>query len=170
MADDIAATPTVEEALAPTLEETLAALRRQLANEQRRVRLLDAQNHVLERERQKLAALMHHADAGFVVFDEEQKVSWTNAQFVRGFGHDSHMASFLGSSCHHALCGRERRCDDCPLDRAIASGKTEHSGISIDVHGEARDIYVTVIPIKSMMGDVAEAMAMLQDVSELRRG
>ena len=88
------------------LDETVSALRKQLADQQRRVRLLDTQLHVLERERQKLAALMHHADAGFVVFDGEDRVAWTNGHFVRGFGHDSHPASFLGSACHQAICAQ----------------------------------------------------------------
>ena len=95
--------PTIAE-----LEELVASLRGQLARQERRYRLLDTQMHVLERERQKLAAMVHHADAGFLVFDVEGRVVWTNGYFVRGFGHDCHPASFLRASCHQTLCGRCR--------------------------------------------------------------
>ena len=154
-------------------EELVASLRKELADQKRRVRLLDTQLHVLERERQKLAALMHHADAGFVVFDTEPRVRWTNGYFVRGFGHDSHPASFLNSACHQAVCGKSEPCDDCPLRRALASGVTEHHEVDLETHGAISNVYVSAIPIKDMTGEIAEVMVMLQDLSSLallRRG
>lgn len=160
----------MENSLEPTaalLEETVAALRKQLADQTRRVRLLDTQLHVLERERQKLAALMHHADAGFVVFDAEQRVAWTNGHFMRDFGHGSHPASFHGTGCHQALCGQATPCPGCPLARTLASGKAEHHVMELAMNGESRNIYLSAIPITTMTGEIAEVMVMLQDLSNL---
>ena len=159
--------PNSEAPTTALLEERIAALRKQLADQERRVRLMDTQLHVLERERQKLAALMHHADAGFLVFDLGRRVAWTNGYFVRGFGHDSHPASFLNSSCNQAVCGKERPCDDCPLARALASGVTEHAEVDVTIDDAVRNIHASAIPIKDMTGEIAEVMVMLQDLSSL---
>src|SRR5260221_10078384 len=71
---------------APQLEndrETVESLRRRLDEYERLVRLLDAQVHVLERERQKLAAVVGHGDVGFLVVDASLQIVWTNEFFAR---------------------------------------------------------------------------------------
>ena len=149
------------------LEETITSLRRQIRDHERRFRLLDTQIQLLERERQKLAALMHHADAGFVVFDDDDKLTWNNAPFTRGFGHDCHPASFIGTSCHQALCDKPSPCEGCPVRQTRATGATTHLEIELTVHGEVRNIYLSAMPVKTMTGKVAEIMVMLQDLSDL---
>src|SRR5690349_15692498 len=60
-------------------------LHRKLEDYQRRFRLLDDQMRVLERERQKLSAVVNHTDAGFLVFDASLCVTWTNNIFATRF-------------------------------------------------------------------------------------
>jgi hypothetical protein len=150
------------------LEEQVASLRAQLAQQERRFRLLDTQMHVLERERQKLAAMVHLADAGFLVFDVEGRVAWTNGYFVRGFGHDCHPASFQRASCHQSLCGREAACEGCPVARTLESGKVAHHEVDLAFDGAVRNVYLSAMPIKTMTGDIAEVMVMVQDLSDLQ--
>jgi len=150
------------------LEEQVVTLRARLAQEERRFRLLDNQMHVLERERQKLAAMVNHADAGFVVFDIEGRVSWTNGYFVRGFGHDCHPTAFMRASCEQALCGRESACDGCPVARTLAGGKVAHHEVDLAFDGGVRNVYLSAMPIKTMTGDIAEVMVMVQDLSDLQ--
>jgi PAS domain-containing protein len=150
------------------LEETVAQLRGRLADQERRFRLLDTQVHVLERERQKLAAMVNHADAGFVVFDTGQRVVWTNRYFVQGFGHDVHPGSFLRSTCQQSLCGQEAPCASCPVATALACGRVAHHEIDLPVDGEVRNVYLSAMPIRTMTGEVAEVMVMLQDLSDLQ--
>jgi hypothetical protein len=150
------------------LEAQVDALKRRLAAEERRVRLLDTQLQHLDRERQKLASMVHHADAGFVAFDVAGRVAWTNAHFVRGFGHDHHPASFLRASCHQSLCDRAEPCDGCPVARCLASRAVEHHEVELTFDGSVRTVYLTALPIRTMTGEMAEVMVMVQDLSRLR--
>lgn len=148
-------------------QETVESLRDRLSQQERRFQLLDNQMHVLERERQKLAAILHHADAGFVVFDVEGRVTWTNRQFVRAFGNDCHPASFLRTACHQAICAQAARCEGCPLARTLASGDVAHHELEMPLDGNMRNVYLSTMPIKTMTGEVVEVMLMLQDLSDL---
>ena len=51
-----------------------ASARRGPGAGERRFRLLDEQMRVLERERQKLSAIVNHTDSGFLVFDASLQV------------------------------------------------------------------------------------------------
>ena len=62
--------------------ETIESLRRRLEAAERLVRLFDAQVQVLERERQKLSAVVGHGDVGFLVVDASLQVVWTNEYFA----------------------------------------------------------------------------------------
>src|SRR5437667_3291289 len=88
-------------------------LHRRLEDYQRRFRLLDEQMRVLERERQKLSAVVNHTDAGFLVFDASLAVTWMNNIFTTRFCASSSPDEVLGAPCHRVLCGRPAPCDTC---------------------------------------------------------
>ena len=148
-------------------EETPETLRRKLADYERRFRLLDEQMRILERERQKLSAVVHHTDAGFLVFDSTLKVVWANSVFARNFGEDIHPGALLGAACNRVLCGREAICEHCPAAQPFAFGVGAHHEIRLEIHGRPRHIYATAMPIKSLTGEIDQVMVMLQDVSNL---
>ncbi|MCI0450846.1 MAG: hypothetical protein L0Z51_00480, partial [Candidatus Latescibacteria bacterium] len=58
--------------------ESVDALRRRVEELERWFQTHDRQVRFLERERQKLSALVNHTDAGFVVFDPSLRVRWLN--------------------------------------------------------------------------------------------
>ena len=145
-----------------------SAHERKVAEGERRLRSLDERMRVLERERQKLSALLHHTDAGFLSFDASLKVVWTNAIFHRRFGDASEAGTILGKSCNGILCARPEPCEECPAAKALASGSVAHHEMRLETGGESRDIYVTAMPIRSLAGEVDETIVMLQDVSDLR--
>jgi PAS domain S-box-containing protein len=148
-------------------EEAVAALRQKLDEYERLVRLLDTQVHVLERERQKLAAVVGHGDVGFVVLDASARVVWTNEFFARRMKTSGGPASHVGHFCHEALCRKDRACDACPAAAAFSSETTAHCELKVDVDGELRILYTTAIPILSPKGTVDQLMVMAQDVSDL---
>ena len=39
--------------------------------------------------------------------------------------------------------------------------------LDLEVHGEERTVYLSALPIKTMTGEIAEVMVMLQDLSNL---
>ena len=141
---------------------------RKVAEGERRLRSLDERLRVLERERQKLSALLHHTDAGYLSFDGSLKAVWANEVFGRRFGGASGAGSILGRSCNGILCARPEPCEECPAAKALATGRLAHHEMRLETGGESRDIYVTALPIRSLAGEVDETIVMLQDVSDLK--
>jgi PAS domain S-box-containing protein len=145
----------------------MESLRRRLDESQRLVRLLDTQVHVLERERQKLSAVVGHGDVGFVVVDASLRVVWTNEFFAQHRSGAADAPSFIGASCHEALCRRDAACEGCPAVAAFTSESTAHRELNLSVDGSPRTLYVTAIPVLSPKGLVEQLMIMVQDVSDL---
>jgi PAS domain S-box-containing protein len=147
--------------------ETIESLRRRLEAAERLVRLFDAQVHVLERERQKLAAVVGHGDVGFLVVNASLDVVWTNEYFAKHLRAATDPSSFVGAGCHRALCRGEVVCDGCPVAAAFDSEATTHRELNLLIDGALRVVYVTAIPILSPKGRVDQLMVMVQDVSDL---
>jgi PAS domain S-box-containing protein len=148
-------------------KETIESLRRRLEAAERLVRLFDAQVHVLERERQKLAAVVGHGDVGFLVVNASLDIVWTNEYFAKHLRAATDPSSFVGAGCHRALCRGEVVCDGCPVAAAFDSEATTHRELNLRIDGALRVVYVTAIPILSPKGRVDQLMVMVQDVSDL---
>src|SRR5207245_1533309 len=100
---------------------------------ERRARLLDRQMRILEGERQKLSAVVSHADAGFLVFDESLRVTWANNIFASRFCSSENPGSVLGSPCRQLLCQQAVACEECPAARPFRSGIGTHHELRQDV-------------------------------------
>jgi len=122
---------------------------------------------VLERERQKLSAVVSHADAGFLVFDQSLHVTWVNNIFASRFCLSENPNSVLGAPCHQVLCRQAVTCEECPAARPFRSGIVAHHELRQELEGQTRYLYATSMPIKSLRGVVEQSMVMLQDVSQL---
>ena len=147
--------------------DSVEDLRRRLDESQRLVRMLDAQVRVLERERQKLSAVVGHGDVGFMVVDASLRIVWTNAFLATQLKTAADPPSFVGSSCNRVLCRRDIVCEECPATAAFESEATAHRELSLDLYGTPRILYVTAIPVLSPKGSVEQLMIMVQDVSDL---
>jgi two-component system, cell cycle sensor histidine kinase and response regulator CckA len=157
----------LDETVTTTTEETMESLRREIEEYRRRFRILDDQMRVLERERQKLSAIVHQTDIGFLVMDAEGKAVWANAVFARRFMEGSNPGALIGQPCCRILCGRESVCDACPAAAPFRTGRVAHHELRLEAPGRVRHLYATAMPIKSLTGEIDQAIVMLQDVSNL---
>jgi len=146
---------------------TLDQLQDKLKEYERWFRTMDNQVRILERERQKLLALVNTTDAGFLVVDSSLKITWANEAFVKRFGPGLHLSSILGAKCNQILCKQAHICEVCPGPKTFISGGVVHYEVRLDLGGEPRQIYVTAMPIKSPEGRISEAFIMLQDITDL---
>ena len=135
---------------------------------QRHFRLLDEQIRVLERERQKFSAVVHHTDAGFLLLDSSLRVEWANSVFARRFSRDAHAGALVGESCNQVLCGESKICSECPSARPFTSGKVAHHEMRLELGDDLRFLYVTAMPIRSLTGQTDQCIVMVQDVSDLQ--
>jgi PAS domain S-box-containing protein len=145
----------------------IAELTRKLGEYERWVRLLDAQIRVLERERQKLSAIVTHADAGFFVVDEALCVAWANGHLTRLLPDPDGPARLVGASCKDVLCHAAETCESCPAARAFRSGAVAHYELCLEIQSRPRHLYATAMPMLSTAGHVDQAIVMIQDVSDL---
>ena len=143
------------------------ALKRRVEELERWFQTQDRQIRFLERERQKLSALVNHTDAGFIVFDAGLCVRWLNNVCRGWFGGAQSVQAGHRASCNELLCGSRTVCAECPTARSLATASVSHREIRLDVDGDTRHIYATAMPIKAPDNRVDETILMLQDITDL---
>ena len=139
------------------------ALRKRVDELTRWFKNQDRQIRFLERERQKLSALVNHTDAGFLVLDRSMRATWRNAIAANEFSQDQQ----VDAGCN-ALCGSKDVCEDCPTAKAFASVTVAHAELHCQIGGKPRHVYASAIPILSAEGQAEEVMLMLQDLTDLK--
>jgi len=145
---------------AEALQAKVLELERWFKNQDRQLRFL-------EKERQKLSALVNHADAGFLVVDSSLRVEWANSVVCRWLDCVNINDPSVHTQCNRVLCRKDEGCADCPNKRAFETGAVAHHEVRLEVDGELRNIYATAMPVRTPEGDVDEAIIMLQDVTDL---
>jgi len=151
----------------PAAIETVDSLRRRVEELERWFKRQDRQIRFLERERQKLSALVNHTDAGFLVFDAALSVLWLNNVCREWFGRGADVSSGRAATCNDLLCGSPQVCRECPAAAALATATVSHREMRSDLGEAARYIYATAMPIKSPDNCVDECILMLQDITNL---
>jgi PAS domain S-box-containing protein len=136
-------------------------------------RTLDEQVRVLERERQKFAAIVHQSDAEVFVTDRSPHIRWTNTLLASHPPPGPAGASWIGQSCR-AVCSRfgdpegPPECGECPVVRAVTRNEVVHHEFRRSNHAEARTLYLSALPIKGPDGLPHEVLVMVQDLSDLQ--
>jgi len=126
---------------------------------------LDRQVRVLDLERQKLAAVLNNAEIGFLVVDQDLKVTWSNPAMALQLNASNSGYGILRQSCHDAVCGGQEPCAGCPARAAHESGEAKRAEISSFDHASRRRLYTIAVPIRGSSGDVQETLLMVQDLT-----
>jgi PAS domain S-box-containing protein len=158
-------------ALAATQNEAAraAAARREY---ERWFKTMDDQVRVLERERQKFAALVHRSDAEVFVTDRSGLIRWTNSLLASHPPPGPAGGSWIGQGCA-AVCSRfsvpgvSPECGDCPVARAVCRNEVVHHEFRRANHHGSRTLYLSALPIKGPDGLAHEVLVMVQDLSDL---
>lgn len=98
------------------------------------------------------------------VQDRDYRLLRYNRQFKESFHPKP------GSYCYQAYRGRDKKCDNCPLEKTFIDGKShygEKSGIGSD-KTENYWIFITS-PIKNEKGEVVSAIEMSLNISERKQ-
>jgi len=156
------------------LEWKLAAQQEQLrtqglrAQYERWFRSLTEQVRVLDRERQKFAAIVHATDAFVFVADPSRRIRWTNNLLASRPAPDGPEGSWIGRVCGDAcsaFAGAE--CDDCPAARAMRDNQVVHHEFRHARDGQVQSLYLSALPIIGPHGRPEETLVMIQDLSGL---
>jgi two-component system cell cycle sensor histidine kinase/response regulator CckA len=148
----------------------LARARALQARYERWFRTLDEQVRVLDRERQKFAAIVHASDAAVFVTDLQGQIRWTNTIMAERAALG--VTSWIGLSCQDACRrfmsdGNEQGCGDCPMARSLRENAVVHREYRHVQGGQARSFYLSALPIRGPHGRPEESLVTIQDLSDL---
>jgi len=152
------------------LQETAAA-RATRAQYERWFRQLDNHIRVLDRERQKFAAMVNQSDTFVFVADATRAIRWANRSMGARFATPD-AASWIGKRCSD-LCAHfeggtcEAGARPCPVLRALQQNHVAHEEFRQPTGDGDRNLYATALPIKGPEGRPHEVIVLLQDLSEL---
>ena len=138
------------------------------AQYERWFRSLTEQVRVLDRERQKFAAIVHATDAFVFVADPSRRIRWTNSLLASRTTPDGPEGSWIGRVCGDAcsaFAGLE--CDDCPAARAMRDNQVVHHEFRRTRDGQVQSLYLSALPIVGPHGRPEETLVMIQDLSGL---
>ena len=165
---------SVIERLAGLVAQKLASLqatagdRSMSAHYQRWFRQLDQHIQVLDRERQKFAALANRTDTRVLLTDPNGIIRWINRRMLEGIPAPPEGSSWVGRPCCE-LCKRvgaagETACRECPVDRALKSNHPMHREVRFPGPDGERRLQATALPIKDLKGHTEEVILLLQDL------
>jgi two-component system cell cycle sensor histidine kinase/response regulator CckA len=127
---------------------------------------------VLDRERQKFAAVVNQTDTFVFVTDEERIIRWNNRAMgvLLPFADDA--SSWIGKPCRD-VCARLGHAPsgpgscDCPIRRALEQNEVTHQELRLSLKDTPGVLYLTALPIKGLDGKPREAMILVQDLTGL---
>jgi len=148
----------------------IGKLRNQAERDKRWFKTLDEHLRVLDRERQKFAAVVNQTDTFVFVTDEERVIRWNNRAMAVLLPFEDQNPSWIGTPCG-AVCARLGKetpgeCD-CPIRRALEKNEVTHQEWRLLLHGTPGVLYLTALPIKGLDGKPREAMVLVQDLTGL---
>ncbi|MBI5710868.1 MAG: PAS domain-containing protein [Candidatus Eisenbacteria bacterium] len=136
------------------------------ARYERWFRQLDQHLRVLDRERQKFAAVAGQSDIFVLSVDPAGVVRWTNRAMVRQLDHDS--PGWPGRPCGEAwkLFGAPTE-DFCPVARAFETHQTARQEFRREDADGTHIFCATALPIFGPDGRAHEALVLVQDLTGL---
>jgi PAS domain S-box-containing protein len=148
----------------------ISKLRNQAERDKRWFKTLDEHLRVLDRERQKFAAVVNQTDTFVFVTDEQRIIRWNNRAMAVLLPCDGQTSSWIGRPCV-SVCSRlgqegPESCD-CPIRRALEENEVTHEEWKVRVQGTPGVLYLTALPIKGLDGKPREAMVQIQDLTGL---
>ena len=149
------------------LHTDLLAARRNQAQHERWFKRLDEQLRVLDRERQKFAAMVNQTDTEVFVTDASGRITWVNKAMSARFP----SGECVGLTCSE-ICCRQCGCPSCaqsacPVELSLSTNAVVHQERHGLRNGVTRTLYWTTIPIKGPDGRPHEFIVTIQDLSDL---
>ncbi|HMI32091.1 MAG TPA: PAS domain S-box protein, partial [Candidatus Limnocylindrales bacterium] len=149
----------------------ISKLKLQAERDRRWFKTLDDHLRVLDRERQKFAAVVNQTDTFVFVADEERVIRWTNRAMAVLLPADDEGSSWVGRPslevCARLGSGQDAEDCDCAIRRALEQNEVTHQELRLSIRGTPGVLYLTALPIKGLDGKPREAMVLVQDLTGL---
>jgi len=128
-----------------------------------------AEEALRESETQKKAILDASIDR-IRLTDIDGRIIWANQTHTR----DLNVApeELVGKVCYEVFIGRDSPCSECPAQKALTTGKIEHSVLvrpQADIEGGKKYLDSYAVPIKNKSGEIVNIMRITRDISERKQ-
>ena len=147
------------------MHDEIARHRAQRARDERWFKTLDGHLRVLDRERQKFAAVVNQTDAFLFTTDLTRTIQWTNRAMADLFPPEDG-GTWIGKDCA-SFCASLGICDSCPVVRTLEEEAVTHSEVRAKIRGTPGLLYLTALPIRGHSGRIEEILVMIQDLTGL---
>jgi PAS domain S-box-containing protein len=128
-----------------------------------------AENKLRDSEAQMKAILDASIDSIRLV-DKDMRIIWTNKIIETQLKKER--KNIVGDYCYHAYTGRSGPCPNCPTEKALKSGETEHSIIiEENVKGiEGKSYWADyAVPIKNESGEIVNFIQVSRDITVIKK-
>ncbi len=135
-------------------------------------KMLEPQLRVLERERQKLAAIVNQTDLYAATVDPAGKLQWTSRPLSQRTAHEGQAPGWMGRPYREVLARlgigeHDLDASPGPVEEALHGGAPVHREFSVRDEQQTRTLYLTALPIAGPEGAVQEVLLLMQDLSDL---
>jgi histidine kinase len=117
----------------------------------------------LDASRKMYKSLFEEAPCYFTVVDHDYRIVRANRTFRDQFGVQT------GRHCFTGYKGLSSKCNECPVEKTFADGKSHQSEEEWQLDGSTVYVMVKTSPIFNNQGEVAEVLEMSVDVTRLKQ-
>ncbi len=117
----------------------------------------------LDASRKLYKSLFEEAPCYFTVVDHDYRIVRANRTFRDQFGVQT------GKHCFTGYKGLGSKCNECPVEKTFADGKSHQSEEEWQLDGSTVYVMVKTSPIFNNQGEVAEVLEMSVDVTRLKQ-
>ncbi len=120
------------------------------------------------RERNMLDSVVSSIGAGLTLLDGSRRVLWHNTFTSDALGP---LAENRGKPCYEVFEKRDAPCLDCPVETAMATGKTARTlKLGLAVPGRpVRDLLIVAVPVARAEGETVSCLEIVLDITDERR-
>ena len=117
----------------------------------------------LNKQRDEYQTLFERVPCLITVQDRNYKLLKYNHEFAESF------APSPGDYCYKAYKGRDRKCNDCPVEKTFEDGLSHYSEeTGFDKEGNTTHWLLKTSPIRDDAGDIVAAMEMSLDITHIK--
>jgi len=102
--------------------------------------------------------------------DTDMRIIWANETHAREL--NIAPEDIIGQYCHKVFVGKNSPCDKCPAQKALKTGKIEHSVLvrpQPEIEGGDKYLDSYAVPIKDEAGDIVHILAITRDITAAKK-
>lgn len=128
---------------------------------QQKVTQLKASNLELDKKRKEVQAILDGITDLMAVLSEDLRIQRVNHVFYKWFPN----VEPIGQYCHQILCGKEKICETCPVQRSLQSDEIIGELCINKVDGKFKHFRVIASPLKPGMAGKRQVLLSMRDVT-----